>query len=95
MKTLNSIPTNKIERATKLVGTGVKLGGNYLRYYGEKFIFGQKDRKIEIDRKGVHQEGWSADDLPFYVKNYICYDRKTDKRWNFDKIREHKFWKTN
>ena len=59
------------------------------------WIFGQKDRKIEIDRKGIHQEGWSADDLPFYVKNYICYDRKTDKRWNFDKVREHKFWKTN
>ena len=36
MKTLDSIPTNKIERAGKLVTTGIKVGGNYLRYYGEK-----------------------------------------------------------
>ena len=52
MKTLNSIPINKIERATKLLGTGVKLGGNYLRYYGEKFIFGQKDRS-RLDEKNA------------------------------------------
>ena len=43
MKTLDSIPTNKIERASKLVSTGVKIGGNYLRYYGEKFITGEND----------------------------------------------------
>ena len=52
MKTLNSITTNKIERATKLVGTGVKLGGNYLRYYGEKFIFGENDRS-RLDKKNA------------------------------------------
>ena len=44
MKTLDSIPTQKIERATKLVSTGVKIGGNYLRYYGEKLIRGEKDK---------------------------------------------------
>ena len=43
MKTLDSIPTNKIERASKLVSTGVKIGGNYLRYYGEKLITGEND----------------------------------------------------
>ena len=36
MKTIDSIPTGKISRATKLVKTGVKVGGNYLKYYGEK-----------------------------------------------------------
>ena len=35
MKTLDSIPTSKLERASKLVGTGVKIGGNYLKYYGK------------------------------------------------------------
>lgn len=44
MKTLESIPTHKIERATKLVSTGVKIGGNYLRYYGEKLIRGEEDK---------------------------------------------------
>jgi len=43
LKTLESIPTNKIERASKLVSTGVKIGGNYLRYYGEKLITGEND----------------------------------------------------
>lgn len=38
MKTLDHIPTGKIQRASKLVKTGVKVGGNYLKYYGEKLI---------------------------------------------------------
>ena len=44
MKTLDSIPTNKIERASKLVSTGVKIGGNYLKYYGKKIVQGTEDR---------------------------------------------------
>lgn len=38
MKTIDSIPTGKISRATTLVKTGVKVGGNYLKYYGEKLV---------------------------------------------------------
>lgn len=38
MKTLDKIPTNKIERAGQLVKTGFKVGGNYLAYYGEKMV---------------------------------------------------------
>ncbi len=38
MKKIDSIPTGKIERVTKLVTTGVKVGGNYLKYYGEKVV---------------------------------------------------------
>lgn len=38
MKTLNKIPTNKMERAGALVKTGLKVGGNYLAYYGEKMV---------------------------------------------------------
>ena len=36
METIDSIPTSKIQRATRLISTGVKIGGNYLKYYGEK-----------------------------------------------------------
>ena len=35
MKTLDYIPTSKIQRATKLVQTGAKVGVNYLQYYGD------------------------------------------------------------
>ena len=38
MKTLDYIPTSKIERATKLLQTGAKVGVNYLKYYGEKMV---------------------------------------------------------
>lgn len=38
MKTLDKIPTGKIERASKLVKTGVKIGGNYMKYYGKKLV---------------------------------------------------------
>ena len=38
MKTLDKIPTGKIERASKLVKTGAKIGGNYLKYYGKKLV---------------------------------------------------------
>jgi predicted unusual protein kinase regulating ubiquinone biosynthesis (AarF/ABC1/UbiB family) len=38
MKTIDYIPTSKIERATKLVQTGAKVGVNYLKYYGGKMV---------------------------------------------------------
>jgi predicted unusual protein kinase regulating ubiquinone biosynthesis (AarF/ABC1/UbiB family) len=38
MKTIDYIPTSKIERASKLVQTGAKIGVNYLKYYGEKLV---------------------------------------------------------
>lgn len=38
MKTLDRIPTGKIERASKLVSTGAKIGGNYAKYLGKKII---------------------------------------------------------
>jgi predicted unusual protein kinase regulating ubiquinone biosynthesis (AarF/ABC1/UbiB family) len=44
MKTLDKIPTGKIERAGKLVRTGVKVGGNYVKYYGKKLVTGDISR---------------------------------------------------
>lgn len=38
MKTIDKIPTNKIQRASKLMTTGVKVGGNYLKYYSKKIV---------------------------------------------------------
>lgn len=50
MKSLDYIPTNKIVRAGNLVGTGIKLGGNYLKYYGEKVL------KVEGSRQRLDEE---------------------------------------
>jgi predicted unusual protein kinase regulating ubiquinone biosynthesis (AarF/ABC1/UbiB family) len=56
MKTLNSIPTSKIERASHLVKTGLKVGGNYLAYYGEKMIHPSlsKDKLHENNAEDIY-----------------------------------------
>ncbi len=38
MKEQNSIPVSKIERSAKFVGTGFKIGGNYIKHYSKKLI---------------------------------------------------------
>ena len=38
MKTIDSIPTGKISRATRLVRTGVKVGINQLKYFGDTLV---------------------------------------------------------
>ncbi|MBT8285038.1 MAG: AarF/ABC1/UbiB kinase family protein, partial [Flavobacteriaceae bacterium] len=45
MKTLDKIPTGKIERAGKLVKTGVKVGGNYVKYYSKKLVHGDVSKE--------------------------------------------------
>jgi predicted unusual protein kinase regulating ubiquinone biosynthesis (AarF/ABC1/UbiB family) len=46
--TQDKIPTSKVERAMKLVGTGAKIGGNYLKYYAKKTI------NAEISKEELH-----------------------------------------
>ncbi|OUD36648.1 AarF/ABC1/UbiB kinase family protein [Flavobacterium sp. FPG59] len=50
MKTIDYIPTSKIERATKLVQTGAKVGVNYLKYYGGKMVNSDMTRdQLNVD----------------------------------------------
>jgi len=47
MKTLNKIPTGKIERTSSLLKAGAKVGVNYLKYYGNKITKDEDEaRKI-------------------------------------------------
>ncbi|MCM4154610.1 AarF/ABC1/UbiB kinase family protein [Gramella sp. AN32] len=48
MKTIDKIPTGKIGRTSKMVKTGVKIGGNYLKYYSKK-AFNSKLTRDELD----------------------------------------------
>lgn len=50
MKRLDSIPTKKIDRVSKLVSTGVKIGGNYLKYYGKKMV------NPELTKDSLHED---------------------------------------
>jgi predicted unusual protein kinase regulating ubiquinone biosynthesis (AarF/ABC1/UbiB family) len=38
MKEQTSIPTSKVERASKFVTTGIKIGGNYVKHYSKKLM---------------------------------------------------------
>ena len=53
MKTLDYIPTGKIERAGKLMSTGVKIGGNYIKYIGDK-IRDPKNAKDNFDKNNAN-----------------------------------------
>jgi len=48
MKEQDKIPVSKVQRATKFVGTGAKMGGNYLKYYAKKLVDKDTDR-TELD----------------------------------------------
>jgi len=48
MKTIDKIPTGKIGRTGKMVQTGVKIGGNYLKYYSKK-AFNSELTRDELD----------------------------------------------
>lgn len=55
MKPIDRIPTSKIQRASKIVGTGLKVGSNYLKHYGEKL------RDPSIDRSKL--DAANAEDI--------------------------------
>lgn len=48
-KEQDSIPTSKMQRATKFVGTGAKMGKNYLKYYAKRLVDGDTGRE-ELDQ---------------------------------------------
>ena len=53
MKTLDRIPTGKIERASKLISTGAKIGVNYLKYYGEKMTKTEDEAKGNLNKNNA------------------------------------------
>jgi predicted unusual protein kinase regulating ubiquinone biosynthesis (AarF/ABC1/UbiB family) len=53
MKTLDRIPTSKIQRASKLITTGAKVGVNYIKYYGDKFTKTEEEAKKTLDQNNA------------------------------------------
>lgn len=77
MKTLDKIPTGKIERASQLVKTGFKVGGNYIAYYGEKMI------NPSLDREKLNES--NADDIYDGLKNLKGSALKVAQMLSMDK----------
>ncbi len=53
MNTIDKIPTSKIQRATKLVSTGAKVGVNYIKYYGDKIVNSEEDAKQRLNKNNA------------------------------------------
>lgn len=53
MQTIDKIPTSKIQRATKLVSTGAKVGVNYIKYYGDKMINSEVEAKNRLNKNNA------------------------------------------
>ncbi|MET2984004.1 ABC1 kinase family protein [Aureibaculum conchae] len=54
MKTIDSIPISKMQRASKLVKTGAKVGVNYLKYYGDKIINTEVVAKEKLNQNNAN-----------------------------------------
>ena len=50
MKEFEKIPVTKVQRATKFITTGAKIGGNYLKHYGKKLV------NPELSRNELHED---------------------------------------
>ena len=49
MKSIDRIPTSKIQRASKIVTTGLKVGVNYAKYYGQKMVADEQQAKQDLN----------------------------------------------
>ncbi len=49
METIDQIPITKIQRATKIVKTGAKVGINYIKYYGNRFTKDDEEAKRTLN----------------------------------------------
>jgi predicted unusual protein kinase regulating ubiquinone biosynthesis (AarF/ABC1/UbiB family) len=53
MNTIDSIPVTKIQRASKLVQTGAKVGVNYIKYYGDKLVSTESEAKERLNKNNA------------------------------------------
>jgi len=53
MKTIDSIPVSKLQRTSKLVATGAKVGVNYLKYYGDKLTNSESEARARLNENNA------------------------------------------
>jgi len=57
MKTIDKIPTTKIQRASKMLKFGTQVGANYIKYFGDKLVSDPdmaKDRLNEANAEDIY-----------------------------------------
>jgi predicted unusual protein kinase regulating ubiquinone biosynthesis (AarF/ABC1/UbiB family) len=78
MKTIDKIPTSKIQRASKLFKTGAKVGVNYLKYYSEKIVRDEDKAKERLNKN-------NAEDIYDGLKNLKGSALKVAQMLSMDK----------
>ena len=53
METIDRIPTSKIQRATKIITTGAKVGVNYAKFYGNRLVKSEAEAKDSLDKNNA------------------------------------------
>jgi len=53
MKSIDRIPTSKLQRASKIVSTGAKVGVNYIKYYGQKISKTKAEAKENLNKNNA------------------------------------------
>jgi predicted unusual protein kinase regulating ubiquinone biosynthesis (AarF/ABC1/UbiB family) len=54
VETIDRIPVGKVQRASKMLQTGAKVGVNYVRYYTDKVFTSEQEAKERLDEKNAH-----------------------------------------
>ncbi len=54
METIDRIPTSKIQRASKILQTGAKVGVNYLKYFGDKLSNTEDDAREKLNNSNAN-----------------------------------------
>ncbi len=78
MKTIDKIPTSKIQRASKLFKTGAKVGVNYIKYYGDKIVTSEGVAKERLNQN-------NAEDIYDGLKNLKGSALKVAQMLSMDK----------
>src|SRR5210317_1962741 len=53
MNSIDKIPISKVQRASKLVTTGAKLGVNYIKYYGDKLTQDETTARAKLNENNA------------------------------------------
>ncbi len=53
MKSIDRIPTSKLQRASKIVSTGAKVGVNFIKYYGERLRKSEEIAKDNLNKNNA------------------------------------------
>ena len=89
MKKASKIPISKIQRATKLVTTGAKVGVNYLKYYGNKITESEEVAREKLNKDNAEDIYDSLKDLkgsPLKVAQMLSMEKSICRKIFFSSI---------